>query len=260
MLQIKPDLIVHAAATKSVGLSEREPMECVDVNVLGSQNVARVAIQAGVDRVLAVSTDKAAPPVTTTYGISKALMERMFCTLDNEVATRFALVRFGNIAWSTGSVFPLWREMQKRDGIVRTTGPHMRRFLFSVHDAVDLVETALDNFGLVAGRVLTCDMGAAQMSDILEVWTREYGGAWEKAEARHGDVVDQFLFGEEEIEFTREISIDDKKFYLIDFRDKKFGNVSHVISSENSRRLSDDEISTLICDPDQEFQEQSSGG
>jgi UDP-N-acetylglucosamine 4,6-dehydratase len=260
VLQIKPDLIIHAAATKSVGLSEREPMECVDVNVLGSQNVARVAIEAGVDRVLAVSTDKAAPPVNTTYGLSKALMERMYCTLDNETGTRFASVRFGNIAWSTGSVFPLWSEMQKRDGIVRATGPHMRRLFFSVHDAVDLVETALDNFELVAGRVLTCDMGVAQMSEILEVWTREYGGAWEKAEERHGDSVDQFLIGEGETEYTREISIDDKKFYLIDFRDKKFGNVSHVISSENSRRLSDGEITRLIRYPDQDLQEQSSGG
>jgi nucleoside-diphosphate-sugar epimerase len=235
-------------------------MECVDVNVLGSQNVARVAMQTGVDRVLAVSTDKAAPPVTTTYGISKALMERMFCTLDNEAGTRFASVRFGNIAWSTGSVFPLWREMQERDGIIRTTGPHMRRFFFSVHDAVSLVETALNNFELVAGRVLTCDMGAAQMSDILDIWTREYGGVWEKAEVRHGDTVDQLLIGEGEIDCTREISIDGKRFYLIDFRDKTFGDVSGIISSENARRLSDDEILGLIRDPDQGIQERSNGG
>ena len=102
-------------------------------------------------------------------------------------------------------------------------------------------------------------MGAAQMSEILKVWTREYGGVWEKAEERHGDSVDQFLIGEGETDYTREISIDDKKFYLIDFRDKKCGNVSHVISSENSRRLSDDEITRLIRDPDQNLQEQSSG-
>ena len=74
------------------------------------------------------------------------------------------------------------------------------------------------------------------------------------------DAVFQVLIGDGEIEYTREISIDDKKFYLIDFRDKKFGNVPHVISSENSRRLSDDEISRLLRDPDQEVQEQPNGG
>src|SRR6266516_513019 len=76
--QEKPELVIHAAATKFVDVSEVQPMETIDVNVLGSQNVARVAIDKGVKAVIGISTDKAAPPVRNTYGLSKAIMERMF--------------------------------------------------------------------------------------------------------------------------------------------------------------------------------------
>jgi UDP-N-acetylglucosamine 4,6-dehydratase len=110
---VKPDIIIHAAATKYVDLSEKFPTECSDVNVLGSQNVARVAIDKGVDIVIGISTDKASPPCANTYAMSKALMERTFCALNNPKSTKFTNVRFGNLAWSTGSVFPIWK---KNDG------------------------------------------------------------------------------------------------------------------------------------------------
>ena len=70
----RPNIIIHAAATKFVDNAERQPMECIDVNVLGSQNVARVAMERGVETVIGLSTDKASPPVLNTYGMSKALM------------------------------------------------------------------------------------------------------------------------------------------------------------------------------------------
>jgi FlaA1/EpsC-like NDP-sugar epimerase len=89
-VEVKPDVVIHAAATKFVDLAEKQPMECVDVNVTGSQNIARVSIEKGVDSVLGISTDKAAPPVRNTYGLSKALMERVFCSMDGKSDTRFS--------------------------------------------------------------------------------------------------------------------------------------------------------------------------
>ena len=83
--EFKPDIVIHAAATKFVDLAEKFPMECVDVNVMGSQNVARVAMEKGTGMVIAISTDKASPPVRNTYGLSKALMERIYCTLDDRL-------------------------------------------------------------------------------------------------------------------------------------------------------------------------------
>src|ERR1051326_3309067 len=82
--EFKPEIIIHAAATKFVDLSEKQPMECVDVNVTGSQNIARVAADKGVGTVIGVSTDKASPPVRNTYGLTKALMERMFCSMNGK--------------------------------------------------------------------------------------------------------------------------------------------------------------------------------
>lgn len=247
--EVRPDVIVHAAATKYVDLSEQEPMECVDVNVLGSQNVLRAAIAFGVPKFLAISTDKAAPPVNSTYGITKALMERIVCSMDDKTSTRFGTVRFGNIAWSTGSVFPLWKEMQTRHGLIQSTGPHMRRYFFSVHDAIELVETALNNFDAIGGRVLTCDMGAAQISDILDIWVRVRGGEWEQVRERPGDSLDQWLIGESEVRHTRKVQLDGKDCYLVDFRDSSFGDISGPMSSANARRLSDEEVVNLLNEP-----------
>ncbi len=96
--QIQPTVVVHAAATKFVDISERQPMETIDVNVLGSQNVARVAIDKGVKLVIGVSTDKASPPVRNSYGLTKALMERMFCSMD-EARAKPASSACGTATW-----------------------------------------------------------------------------------------------------------------------------------------------------------------
>ena len=82
LVAAKPHTIIHAAATKFVDLAEKQPLECIDVNVTGSVNLARAALDYGVASVIGISTDKAAPPVRNTYGLSKALMERAFCSLD----------------------------------------------------------------------------------------------------------------------------------------------------------------------------------
>src|SRR5262249_33157336 len=124
------------AATKFVDLAEKLPLECVDVNVLGSENVARVSMEYEVQTVIGISTDKATPPVRNTYGLTKALMERVFCGLDGKTKTRFLCVRYGNVAWSTGSVLPIWKKMHEETGVIGTTGPDMRRFFFTVDEAV----------------------------------------------------------------------------------------------------------------------------
>ena len=139
---VKPHIIIHAAATKFVDLSEKFPLETIDVNIVGSQNIARVAMDNNVEYVVGISTDKACPPIRNIYGLSKATMERMFCLLNNQTGTKFACVRYGNVAWSTGSVLPIWKRMHDETGVIGTTGPEMRRFFFTVEHAVELVKTA----------------------------------------------------------------------------------------------------------------------
>ena len=224
-------------------------MECVDVNVLGSQNVARVAVDKDVDIVIGVSTDKASPPVRNTYGLSKALMERVFCSMNRKKKTRFTCVRYGNVAWSTGSVLTIWKKMIKETGTIGTTGPEMRRFFFTVDEAVRLVLAALNNIDTVEGKVLSMKMKAAQIGDILRVWTSNRGGKWEKIEGRPGERLDEFLIGEAELPFTKEIVIDNITHYLISFNEKVDKPVGFGLSSANTDKLSDEEILSLIDNP-----------
>ena len=193
--EIRPELVIHAAATKFVDLAERQPMECVDVNVVGSQNVIRVAIEKNVKGVVGISTDKATPPVRNTYGLSKALMERMLCSMNQKADTRFMAVRYGNVAWSTGSVLPVWNDMHRTTGIVGTTGPDMTRFFFTVDDAVALVITAIEGLEEFQGKILSRAMKAALIRDVLEIWVAEKGGSWKIIDGRPGERNREFLVG-----------------------------------------------------------------
>ena len=249
LAEFKPQVIIHAAATKFVDLAEKFPMECVDVNVLGSQNVARVAMQSGVKTVIGISTDKAAPPVRNTYGLSKALMERMYCSLNGKSATKFTCVRYGNVAWSTGSVLPIWKKMHEETGVIGTTGPEMRRFFFTVDEAVNLVLTALYDIENVQGKVLSRKMKAAQIEDILKVWTNSKGGRYEKIEGRPGERDDEFLIGDLELPYTQEVMYDNITHYLISFNAKVNNPVSFGLSSANTERLTEQEIHYIIDNP-----------
>ncbi|PZV76709.1 UDP-glucose 4-epimerase [Algoriphagus aquaeductus] len=244
--QFHPNIVIHAAATKFVDLAEKFPMECTDVNVSGSQNVARVSAERKVEMVIGISTDKAAPPIRNLYGMTKSIMERIFCAMNENSETKFCAVRYGNVAWSTGSVLPIWAEMHQKTGVIGTTGPEMRRFFFTVNEAVDLVINAIKHIDLVQGRVLSRHMKAAKIEDILKVWIEEKGGKWEKIEGRPGERNDEFLIGELELDYTRELDFDGIKHYLISFNEKVKQPVSLGLSSANTEKLSREEIVDLI--------------
>lgn len=241
-----PSVIIHAAASKFVDVSERNPMECIDVNVLGSQNVIRASVDCGVRDLVAVSTDKAAPPHGNIYGVSKAAMERMCGLMDGRGGLRIASVRFGNIAWSTGSVFPIWKRMMAQQGVIESTGPNMRRFFFSVDEASELVLRALQNIEQVHGKILSRHMKSAQISDILDVWTSVRGGTWRAIAARPGDKDDEFLIGPSEPEFTTQVELDGLPHFLIDLANRSSTPLPGTVSSLDVERLDAAEIEKLL--------------
>jgi FlaA1/EpsC-like NDP-sugar epimerase len=247
--EVAPDIVIHAAATKFVDVSERYPMEAVDVNVTGSQNVARVCIEKGVRMVLGISTDKASPPVRNTYGLTKALMERMFVALNAKSETRFCVVRYGNVAWSTGSVLCLWKKMVDAGHTIGTTGPDMYRYFFTVDEAVGLVRRALDNPELVAGKVLAAEMKAAQIRDLLDAWGRLAGVGYEQIAGRPGERDEEYLIGEQELPFTTALELGGRRHYLISFNQRVAEPAVGPISSRHAARLSPDEMAELISNP-----------
>jgi UDP-N-acetylglucosamine 4,6-dehydratase len=249
VVSTRPKIIIHAAATKFVDLAEREPMECIDVNVLGSQNVARVAVDKGVGTVLGVSTDKASPPIRNSYGLSKALMERLFCSMDGKADTQFLCVRYGNVAWSTGSVLSIWNSMHKQSGVIGTTGPEMRRFFFTVDEAIQLVTTAMEHVSDLRGMVVSRRMKSACIADVLRVWIDNKGGRWERIEGRPGERHDEYLIGELELPYTSEELYAGVPHYKISFNRKTPSPLGAPLSSANAQRLTDEEIFEILDKP-----------
>jgi UDP-N-acetylglucosamine 4,6-dehydratase/5-epimerase len=241
----KPEVVIHAAATKFVDISEKFPFECSDVNILGSTNLARVAIERNVKTVIGISTDKATQPIKNFYGFSKAAMEKLFLNANNS-KTNFLCVRYGNVAWSTGSVLPIWKEMFRKDKKILTTGPYMRRFFFTIDDAVDLVLHALDKSKNFNGKILCADMKSCKLIEIIKVWNQKYGGTFEIIKGRKGDRLDEYLIGQNELEFTTKIYKNKKIYYLIDFEKKSLKPLKKIVSSENAQKLNSKEISKLI--------------
>lgn len=136
------DYIFHAAALKQVPSCEFFPIEAVNTNILGTQNVLDSAVEFGVKNVVVLSTDKAAYPINA-MGISKAMMEKVAIakarTLENEVGTTICCTRYGNVMASRGSVIPLFIEQIKAGKDLTITDPNMTRFMMTLEDAVDLV-------------------------------------------------------------------------------------------------------------------------
>lgn len=245
MIYCTPDIVIHAAATKFVDISEKFPFECSDVNILGSTNVARVAIERNVKTVIGISTDKASQPIKNFYGFSKAAMEKLFLNANNNSKTNFLCVRYGNVAWSTGSVLPIWREMHQKNKKILTTGPYMRRFFFTINDAVDLVLYALNGRRKFSGKILCAEMKSCRLIDIIKIWIKNYDGSYQIIKGRKGDRVDEYLIGNNELEFTHKIN-NKKTFYLIDFEKKSKKSLKKIVSSKNSKRLNKKEILELI--------------
>lgn len=139
------DYIFSAAALKQVPSCEFFPMEAVRTNIIGTDNVLTAAIHAGVEKVICLSTDKAAYPINA-MGISKAMMERVFVAKSKTTnSTTICGTRYGNVMCSRGSVIPLFIEQIKQGKSITVTDPEMTRFLMSLEEAVDLVLFAFEH-------------------------------------------------------------------------------------------------------------------
>lgn len=162
------DYIFHAAALKQVPSCEFFPLEAVKTNVLGTDNVLTAAIEAGVKKVICLSTDKAAYPVNA-MGTSKAMMEKVFVAKARTVAPENTLIcgtRYGNVLCSRGSVVPLFVEQIKHSKPLTITEPSMTRFIMSLEEAVELVLFAFEN--AAGGDIMVQKAPASTIGDLAQ--------------------------------------------------------------------------------------------
>ena len=158
------DTVVHAAALKRIEVGQYNPFEMVQTNILGAQNVIEAATDAGVQKVVFLSSDKAWQPISP-YGQSKALAETMFRNA-NRNGPKFGVTRYGNVWGSQGSVVPKWREILKTTDVVPVTDPDATRFFMRMDEAVDLV---LDTIETMRGGELNIPtLPAFRMGDLAE--------------------------------------------------------------------------------------------
>jgi UDP-N-acetylglucosamine 4,6-dehydratase/5-epimerase len=161
------DVVVHAAALKQVPAAEYNPFEAVKTNIIGGQNVIDAAMQCGVKKVLALSTDKAAAPINL-YGATKLASDKLFVAANNYIGkkdTRFSVVRYGNVMGSRGSVIPFFLK-QKEKGVLPITDDRMTRFNITLEYATEFVLQCLDR--MLGGELFVPKIPSYQIMDIAK--------------------------------------------------------------------------------------------
>ena len=161
------DTVVHAAALKQVPAAEYNPIEFINTNVLGAENVVQACLDTEVRRVVALSTDKAAAPINL-YGATKLCSDKLFIAANNIKGTRdlkFSVVRYGNVMGSRGSVIPFFLEKAKT-GVLPITDPAMTRFNISLNEGVAMVRWALEN--ALGGELFVPKIPSYRITDVAE--------------------------------------------------------------------------------------------
>jgi len=168
------DIVFHAAALKHVPFCEYNPFEAVKTNIIGPQNVIKMALKNKVSKVIAISTDKVVNPIGI-MGISKLMMERLFVNANyykGNSKTIFSCVRFGNVLWARGSVLKLWEQQVKNDRSLTITDKEMTRFFMSQDDAIDLTFTAARL--MKGGEIFVFKMHSIKILDLAKIFLQKY--------------------------------------------------------------------------------------
>ena len=195
--EIKPDIVIHAAAVKHINLAEEQPIHTCNVNIIGSINVIEAAIRTDVPTVVAISTDKACSSASV-YGDTKSLMERCFLEA-NTNRNRFSVCRFANVAHSNGSVLPFWLKMKSQGKQISLTDPKMNRLMFTQTDAARLIHrtikyTEKNGGGFISSYKMKC----VNMLDLAKVISEDVVIVGK----RPGEKTDEDLIAEHELPYT----------------------------------------------------------
>lgn len=195
------DYVVHAAATKIVPTAEYNPFECVKTNIHGAMNLIDACIDKGIKRVVALSTDKASSPINL-YGATKLASDKLFVAGNSYSGghdTRFAVVRYGNVMGSRGSVLPFFMSIKDK-GVLPITDERMTRFMISLEEGVELVWHAFDD--MVGGEIYVKKIPSMKVTDLARVVAPE--AKQEIVGIRPGEKLHEQMIGAEDSYYTYE--------------------------------------------------------
>jgi UDP-N-acetylglucosamine 4,6-dehydratase/5-epimerase len=253
------DFVFHAAALKQVPSCEFYPMQAVKTNIIGTENVLTCAIQAGIKKVIVLSTDKAVYPINA-MGVSKAMMERVAVAKSRNLRDAdimIACTRYGNVMASRGSVIPLFIDQVRQGEPITITDPAMTRFMMSLDQAVELVLFAFNNGR--NGDIFVQKSPAATIELLANTLTKILGHPEHLINiigTRHGEKLYEALMTREEMINA----IDMDKYYRIpaDTRDlnyekyfekgKKIPKMTTEYNSHNTHRLSEGELTKMLIE------------
>ncbi|WP_349342849.1 UDP-N-acetylglucosamine 4,6-dehydratase (inverting) [Marinobacter sp. MMG032] len=195
------DYVVHAAATKIVPIAEYNPFECIKTNINGAMNLIDACIDKGVKRVVALSTDKACSPINL-YGATKLASDKLFVSGNSYAGgheTRFAVVRYGNVMGSRGSVIPFFMSLRDQ-GILPITDERMTRFMISLEEGVELVWHAFED--MEGGEIYVKKIPSMKVTDLARVIAPE--ARQEIVGIRPGEKLHEQMIGAEDSYYTYE--------------------------------------------------------
>lgn len=247
------DYVVHAAALKQVPAAEYNPHEFIKTNVDGATNVVEACLQAGVSKVIALSTDKAVNPVNL-YGATKLCSDKIFVAANSyagQAGTTFSVVRYGNVVGSRGSVVPLFAQ-QRKEGSLTITNPDMTRFLITLDKGVNFVLECLEN--MVGGELFVPKIPACTVGEIAKIIAPDCD--WKTIGLRPGEKMHEILIPEDESKNVLEF----ENHYLIkpiqSFWGNKIGILGGVSCTDgfkyasncNCENLNQQELKSLLED------------
>jgi UDP-N-acetylglucosamine 4,6-dehydratase (inverting) len=195
------DYVVHAAATKIVPTAEYNPFECIKTNINGAMNLIDACIDKGVKRVVALSTDKASSPINL-YGATKLASDKLFVSGNSYAGghdTRFAVVRYGNVMGSRGSVIPFFMSV-KDQGVLPITDERMTRFMISLEEGVELVWHAFED--MEGGEIYVKKIPSMKVTDLARVVAPD--AKHEIVGIRPGEKLHEQMIGAEDSHYTYE--------------------------------------------------------
>ena len=239
IIKINPDIVIHAAALKHVDTAEKQPSQAILVNVVGSYNVIQACRTANIPITVGISTDKACTPANI-YGHSKSFMEKLFLEA-YDVKNKFVCCRFGNVAWSNGSVIPFWLSQKENNKELLLTDKKMNRLMFSEEESSELIMKCIDDCGrLNKSFVLSKLMKTVNMLKLAKLISKNI----KVVGLRPGEKLDEDLISEKELPYS--ILEGDFVYLTSDVNTDLKTRLPSKLSSRNAIEMNDLEMKNIL--------------